>query len=341
MKWKKLKVIENEGIIQVINIVNKHGSIFRSIHQESDIGIDGTIELVTDENSTGKLLAVQIKSGDTYLSKKKTEFEITVDKKHLDYWMNYMLPVILICYSPTKNILCWISIREYIEHQNYHGQIKINKIIVPFYCKFDKDCLNNEIIGLADMYYDEKLLLICADKCLSDNSQERHDGFSMLSGHPKAHDLKILYFIAKKLILDDNIDTAKKAMYFLGYGVARSRWSWNPNNENEKEIMYYAQKLCGELTKKEIQRLIELTVGEYFNGPEGLGERCFDILGCSYKKAIDVLEELIRDTTVKIETRENALYLLYNCDEDEIIKSKEKIFKDSLGEVYNSLFQIK
>jgi len=68
MKYKKSQATGKAGVIFVDSIVNQHGSVFRPVHQEDDFGIDGFIELVTAEEASGRLVAVQIKSGDSYLS---------------------------------------------------------------------------------------------------------------------------------------------------------------------------------------------------------------------------------------------------------------------------------
>lgn len=45
------------------------GWIYRPVPQESDFGVDGYIDIVNDGNVTGKSIAVQIKCGDSYISK--------------------------------------------------------------------------------------------------------------------------------------------------------------------------------------------------------------------------------------------------------------------------------
>ena len=85
------------GVIALDKIVNEHGSVFRPVHDEDDFGIDGFIELVKAEVVSGRLVAVQIKTGPSYLGKSGDKFEVAVDQTHLDYWLNYMVPVILVC----------------------------------------------------------------------------------------------------------------------------------------------------------------------------------------------------------------------------------------------------
>lgn len=71
--------------------------IYRSVPQESDFGIDGYIDIVTNEAVTGQTIAVQIKCGNSYYDK-KTQGGIRYDgeNKHLNYYSNCRFPVILV-----------------------------------------------------------------------------------------------------------------------------------------------------------------------------------------------------------------------------------------------------
>lgn len=58
---------------------------------QDDIGIDGVIEFVDDGKSSGLLLAVQVKSGDSYVASSGDKFIMRADdthvkKAHIKYW---------------------------------------------------------------------------------------------------------------------------------------------------------------------------------------------------------------------------------------------------------------
>lgn len=151
MKWQEKQKTALEGVLYVESVVNEHGSIFRHVHQENDVGVDGHIELVRSEAATGKLVGVQVKSGDSYLADNGHEFCVSVDQAHLDYWCSYAIPVILVCYSPSKRIAAWIPIPEYVEHEAYHGrQMPFSPIRVPFYRAFDVKAMSEGVAGLAN-----------------------------------------------------------------------------------------------------------------------------------------------------------------------------------------------
>lgn len=53
----------------------------------SDYGLDAQIEIWEAEKFTGKLVALQIKSGASYFERKKgDDYVFTGELKHLDYW---------------------------------------------------------------------------------------------------------------------------------------------------------------------------------------------------------------------------------------------------------------
>lgn len=133
MRWPQTKRTANEGVIHVESVVNDHGSIFRSVPQETDVGINGYIELVHQQNALGRLIAVQIKSGQSYVAKSGNGFTVAVDSDQFEYWKSYLLPVILVCYSPAQRIAAWTSIRQYAAHHEYHHPgLPITHVDIPF-----------------------------------------------------------------------------------------------------------------------------------------------------------------------------------------------------------------
>lgn len=74
----------------------------------SDIGIDGEIELRSPSGeSHGRIIAVQIKCGPSYLREQTSDSIVyRGDYKHLRYWSNYAVPVIVILCDPSTCI-CW------------------------------------------------------------------------------------------------------------------------------------------------------------------------------------------------------------------------------------------
>ncbi len=79
----------------------------------SDYGIDAQVEIWEEEKFTGKLIALQIKSGASYFKKKKgDDYVFTGEFKHLDYWTRHPLPVFLILHNPVTGLALWQKIEK-------------------------------------------------------------------------------------------------------------------------------------------------------------------------------------------------------------------------------------
>ncbi len=333
MKHTKENVTGKTGVIHVQKVVNDHGSIFHPVHEENDLGVDGFIELVKAEVSSCRVLAVQVKSGDSYLSDSSDEFVVNVDERHLDYWLRFMLPVILVCYSPTKDTAAWVSVRDYVEHERCHKRLPVTQIRIPFSKQFNAATLSEGIAGLAHVRADERLLIKCADMCMSDDVQQRHDGFQILANHPDSRRLRITCLIARRLVMDPNIETAKSALHVLGYSVGRNRWSWNPNNREEGDEEAFARKVCEDVTAENVRRLLELCDDAGFHGPAGLGERLLDVIGCCFDTAEQVLNAIARDASEPMKRRAHAVLLLHGCDDGELEEARDDLLDSDLADV--------
>ena len=99
------------GELHVENFVTKELKwIYRPIHRESDFGIDGSVEMVKNNHVTGRTLSVQIKCGDSYVSKKTSGgIKYEGENQHLNYFMNHPTPVILIVLSSDCQEGFWVE----------------------------------------------------------------------------------------------------------------------------------------------------------------------------------------------------------------------------------------
>jgi hypothetical protein len=78
----------------------------------SDYGIDAQVEIVEDHLPTGKLIALQIKTGSSYFRKRGEDYVFYGEMRHLDYWTHHSLPVFLILHDPDKNVTLWQKIER-------------------------------------------------------------------------------------------------------------------------------------------------------------------------------------------------------------------------------------
>ncbi|MGV3604306.1 MAG: DUF4365 domain-containing protein [Dyadobacter fermentans] len=91
--------VGDRGVTFVRTIIEDQlGWIFRPSHLEDDFGLDGYIDIITDDNSvTGKYLGVQIKTGASYFkSETALGWKFSGENKHLNYFLNSGFPIVII-----------------------------------------------------------------------------------------------------------------------------------------------------------------------------------------------------------------------------------------------------
>jgi Domain of unknown function (DUF4365) len=117
-KHKLSRSTSNKGVRFVENVVNEKNCIFQEIALENDIGNDAYLEFIQDEQATGCCIAIQIKSGDSYVTSNEN-FVLRADRDHFEYWHSHVLPIAAIVYSPKKNYAVWCDVTEYLsQHSN-------------------------------------------------------------------------------------------------------------------------------------------------------------------------------------------------------------------------------
>jgi len=105
-------------------ITNEANQIYRE-YNGPDYGIDAEIEFKNDKGkASGKRVYLQLKSGDSHLTKRKTDGrEIFHIKKthHAEYWQSQAYPVYLVICTSDKRIR-WMNISEYLKANTKAGK---------------------------------------------------------------------------------------------------------------------------------------------------------------------------------------------------------------------------
>lgn len=106
------------------------GWIFRRHHQEHDFGVDGQIEVVTDEGAvTGQFLAVQIKYGQSFFTEKnRWGYVYRGEIKHFNYLANYPTKVLLVICHPSSRECYWAVFDPEAAEASEQGW----KLLIPF-----------------------------------------------------------------------------------------------------------------------------------------------------------------------------------------------------------------
>lgn len=102
--------------------------IFRE-QPKNDLGIDGHIEIVNENReSTGRLIAAQVKTGSSYFKHEKENGYIFYgDNKHLKYWLHHSLPVVIILCDERNDTCYWVEVTRTNVGDTHNGW----KILVP------------------------------------------------------------------------------------------------------------------------------------------------------------------------------------------------------------------
>lgn len=109
---KRFNNTDRKGVNAVEKIILDANWIPRSVFQ-TDVGIDMEVEVCEDEEPTGQLIAIQIKTGESYF--KEIVFDNIIYRGnlvHLKYWLKHCLPVILVLHNPVTGQTIWQNIDE-------------------------------------------------------------------------------------------------------------------------------------------------------------------------------------------------------------------------------------
>ncbi len=102
---------ERIGVHKVGLILSEMGLIFRET-SNSDTGVDGQLEDVDDQgHATGRIMAVQIKSGSSYLYDQGSFWRFYVDNAHENYWRLSPIPVMLLVYNPEDDNVYFLDVK--------------------------------------------------------------------------------------------------------------------------------------------------------------------------------------------------------------------------------------
>lgn len=118
---------ERAGSLAVAIQLNRFGLIWRETPM-ADVGIDGQIEFVDDDGRvTGRLVAAQVKSGESYFVGSGPDWRFYPDEKHRFYWERFPLPVVLFLHSPNRGTY-WADVRQALRSP---GRAHLKHIEIP------------------------------------------------------------------------------------------------------------------------------------------------------------------------------------------------------------------
>jgi Domain of unknown function (DUF4365) len=119
---------ERLGVAALEYFFSQHGWLFRE-QTTHDYGIDAHLEIVETGRPTGKLIALQIKSGASFFKEESKEcFVFRTDDKHVAYWVGHSMPVVLVLFNPDTKQAYWQEIsRQTVQSTGKQWRLDVPK----------------------------------------------------------------------------------------------------------------------------------------------------------------------------------------------------------------------
>jgi hypothetical protein len=135
-RMTRYRATERIGINAVEGLILDLGWIFRE-QPIVDMGIDAQVERADDGHPTGKLIALQIKTGPSHFRETEDALVYYGDDVHLEYWMSHALPVVLVAHLPDTGLTVWTEVSASTVARTRKGW----KIEIPKTAKLDRRAL--------------------------------------------------------------------------------------------------------------------------------------------------------------------------------------------------------
>lgn len=106
-------LLADQGVYSVGRVFQKELKwIFRD-QPKADHGIDAHVEVCNNGTPSGQLVAVQIKSGESFFKEYCEEgFIFRFGDWHHKYWLGHCLPVIIVLYNPVDDLIFWQKVND-------------------------------------------------------------------------------------------------------------------------------------------------------------------------------------------------------------------------------------
>lgn len=314
MKWKNNKVVENKGVNFVGEIVNDSNSIFNKVDGSNDVGLDGYIEFVENENVTGLCIGVQIKAGDSNLGKNEENVYLKTDREHFEYWQSHILPIVGVVYIPKEKKGFWIDITQYLKEnttviEDGPYNIKLNReneLSIASFGKFHNH-LKKYISEYSQYWNFGKSLSLFVDE---HDFEDRIQAIKSLFYHHRNRKETWYYLVRQFGIEGDKIiqrNLIHVFMHLEGHGDTY----WHKGNIIDEDIRKYGKSLLKKhFGEKELEILLSnIDEGGIARGTIGQDiHALIDII----PNRIELLKRIILNNKTADQSRSYAGLLLIN-----------------------------
>ena len=301
------------GVNYVTDVVDRCDCYFNKIEQENDIGIDGIIEFTQNGVPTGKCIAVQIKTGKSFINTKK-ECIIPIGG-HYEYWKNYCMPVYGIVYILDDNIAYWIDIKQYLDENQCNiesGKLNIIKFKMNDINKFDIDSFNKYFKNIVENKLPEISYEESSNLLDSKNVDEVRIAINSLAKKyaDKVETWDKLIDVFRKT---SNTDLISEIIFYFSY-IPGHGDLWGKLNFS-KESRQHARDILNKMNTDELIKMLSV-IDE--NGIQrGTIGQCIEAIISSINNSDKILKKIIKDEDLEEEIINGAITILaFNYSEE-------------------------
>mgnify|MGYP004598209659 FL=1 len=143
---------EREGIFHCGKIAAKNHWMFRE-QPVDDVGIDAHMEFAELSGKSKQLIALQIKSGESWFNEKKDGYVIfrKINERQYNYWIMNPLPCIVVLYNPDDQMCIWQKLTKETIERTDGGNGKGFLVKIPLAQIFLNDLSHKELLTFSKL----------------------------------------------------------------------------------------------------------------------------------------------------------------------------------------------
>ena len=143
---------ERIGVNHCGEIAERNNWMFRE-QPFNDIGIDAHMEFIELSGKPKQLLALQIKSGESWFKEEKDGCIIfrDINERQYNYWTTNSLPCIVVLYNPNDDTCIWQKLTAETIERTYRGKGKGLFVKVPLTQVFLNGSSNEKLLSFINL----------------------------------------------------------------------------------------------------------------------------------------------------------------------------------------------
>lgn len=308
MKVNEKLQTAKQGVNLIRTIVDNSNCFFHEIQQENDLGIDAIIELSNKGIMTGLNIAVQIKTGTSYINYDKRECSFPIGN-HVSYWASHALPVYGFVCDLDQQCYYYVDIKNYIsiyKDEIKNGTIKSVTFEISYFNTISSENFENlfkntflRIVPLVS-YEDAEALI------LSNSVNDIDLGLRVLRKY--YYQAEKTWDIFLNIFRDDRFSFFHtKIIDYFSYGTDNPD-IFTTSDDYEICSIRASEKFLN-MSKSDVIKLLGF-VDEEIGFQRGSMGEWVDFIIHSIPNNIKILADIVNDRDQIMNIRENALFLI-------------------------------